>query len=162
MGQRSHEPASSDARRVLVRRGYDSVSTRYRGDDECPEPYREWCDAVIERVRASARILDLGCGCGIPMARDLAAAGCDVVGVDLSDVQITRARALVPAASFVRADIARTGVEEQWLGGDAPTWSDQADRATYREWLVARGFDVVSEDFVPEGAGGHSLFWARG
>jgi SAM-dependent methyltransferase len=38
------------------------------------------------------------------VARDLAAAGYHVTGVDLSDVQVRRARDLVPGATFVRAD----------------------------------------------------------
>jgi 2-polyprenyl-3-methyl-5-hydroxy-6-metoxy-1,4-benzoquinol methylase len=49
-------------------------------------------------------VLDLGCGCGIPVARSLAAAGYQVTGIDFSDVQIERARRLVPAGTFVRAD----------------------------------------------------------
>ena len=38
------------------------------------------------------------------MARHLAAAGHQVTGVDISDVQIERARQLVPGAVFIRAD----------------------------------------------------------
>ena len=40
----------------------------------------------------------------MPVARDLVAAGHRVTGVDISDVQIQRARHLVPAATFRRAD----------------------------------------------------------
>ena len=49
-------------------------------------------------------MLDLGCGCGVPVARSLAAAGYQVTGVDISEVQIERARRLVPAGTFIRAD----------------------------------------------------------
>ncbi len=49
-------------------------------------------------------MLDLGCGCGVPVARSLAAAGYEVTGVDISEVQIERARRLVPAGTFIRAD----------------------------------------------------------
>lgn len=41
----------------------------------------------------------------MPVARDLAAAGLHVSGVDLSDVQIRRARTLVPAAHFEQGDV---------------------------------------------------------
>jgi len=37
-----------------------------------------------------SRVLDLGCGCGVPVARDLAAAGHEVIGVDVSEVQLQR------------------------------------------------------------------------
>ena len=49
-------------------------------------------------------MLDLGCGCGVPVARSLAAAGYRVTGVDISEVQIERARRLVPAGTFIGAD----------------------------------------------------------
>jgi 2-polyprenyl-3-methyl-5-hydroxy-6-metoxy-1,4-benzoquinol methylase len=54
-------------------------------------------------------VLDLGCGCGVPVARTLAGAGHQVTGVDISEVQVRRARALVPAATFIQADA--TGAE---------------------------------------------------
>jgi SAM-dependent methyltransferase len=40
----------------------------------------------------------------VPLARDLAAAGYAVTGVDLSAVQVERARRLVPTARFLHAD----------------------------------------------------------
>lgn len=49
-------------------------------------------------------MLDLGCGTGVPVARDLADAGHRVTGVDISEVQIGRARQLVPGAEFIHAD----------------------------------------------------------
>ncbi|MFH9354937.1 class I SAM-dependent methyltransferase [Kitasatospora sp. NPDC017646] len=49
-------------------------------------------------------MLDVGCGTGVPVVRSLAAAGHRVTGVDISDVQVQRARELVPEAAFVRAD----------------------------------------------------------
>ena len=40
-------------------------------------------------------------------------------------------------------------------------WWSQADAATYRTWLAQAGLEVTSQQFVPEGDGGHALFWAR-
>jgi SAM-dependent methyltransferase len=88
----------------IVRRGYDALSYRYRGDDEEPEHYATWLARLRERVPAGGAVLDLGCGCGVPLARDLAGAGYAVTGVDLSAVQVERARRLVPAARFLHAD----------------------------------------------------------
>jgi hypothetical protein len=39
-------------------------------------------------------------------------------------------------------------------------WS-QADAGTYRSWLEQAGLQVTAQEFVPEGDGGHALFWAR-
>ena len=53
-----------------------------------------------------SRVLDVGCGSGLPLARELAGAGHAVTGVDINEVQVRRARELVPEAEFVRADAA--------------------------------------------------------
>jgi 2-polyprenyl-3-methyl-5-hydroxy-6-metoxy-1,4-benzoquinol methylase len=203
---------SGDDPKELVRRGYDALSYRYRADNAGDGNYGPWLAALRAHIPASAAVLDLGCGNGIPVARHLAAAGHRVTGIDISQVQIRRARRLVPAATFLRADIATvalpestfdavvclftlihlplveqppllgriagwlrrggwllattghrawTGAEDGWLGGTVPMWWSHADAATYREWLRTAGLRVADEDFVPEGDGGHALFWAR-
>jgi Methyltransferase domain len=43
-------------------------------------------------LHTGAVVLDLGCGCGVPMSRDLVQLGHQVTGVDLSGYQIERAR----------------------------------------------------------------------
>src|SRR5262245_47287744 len=90
--------------RDLVRRGYDALSYHYRSDDADDGQYAPWLADLHRRVPAAAAILDLGCGCVVPVARFLANAGHHVTGVDISEVQIERARRLVPAATFLRAD----------------------------------------------------------
>lgn len=89
----------------VVRRGYDLVSLAYRSDDAGEEQYRDWLDLLEERVELGAPILDLGCGCGVPVARRLAPRYA-VTGVDISPVQVARGRELVPAATFLCADMA--------------------------------------------------------
>jgi 2-polyprenyl-3-methyl-5-hydroxy-6-metoxy-1,4-benzoquinol methylase len=88
----------------IVRRGYDAVSHLYRRDADNPVEYRPWLAALQRHIPVGASVLDLGCGCGIPAAATLADGGHHVTGVDLSEVQITRARRLVPHATFVQAD----------------------------------------------------------
>lgn len=90
--------------KAIVRRGYDLVSRAYRADDAAEGQYAEWLDLLEARVTPSAKVLDLGCGCGVPVARRLAPRY-EVTGVDLSPVQIERARALVPMATFLCADM---------------------------------------------------------
>lgn len=88
----------------LVRRGYDSVSYRYRGDDDNPAEYTPWLTNLQRRLPTNASVLDLGCGCGIPVTKTLTDNGHRVTGVDLSEVQVSRARQLVPQATFLHAD----------------------------------------------------------
>jgi SAM-dependent methyltransferase len=100
--------------RALVRRGYDAISHAYRSDDgashwstgEDPGRYQQWVDDLAQRLPARARVADLGCGNGVPGTLALTRHGLSVLGVDFSPVQLARARHLVPAASFVRADLA--------------------------------------------------------
>ena len=88
----------------LVRRGYDNLSHRYRGDHDYPADYTSWLTHLQRQLPANARVLDLGCGCGIPVAKTLSDHGHQVTGVDLSEVQVNRARELVPQATFRHAD----------------------------------------------------------
>lgn len=90
-----------------MRRGYDRISHAYRDDVGAANVgYPSWLNRyVLSRLPAGARVLDLGCGNGVPGTRILAERF-DVTGVDISDVQVARARMLVPRATFVRADMA--------------------------------------------------------
>ncbi|HEY6294193.1 MAG TPA: class I SAM-dependent methyltransferase [Streptosporangiaceae bacterium] len=96
--------ATEDPRDV-VRRGYDALSDRYDKHYEGRAKYQAWLGELRERLLAGHAVLDLGCGNGVPVARDLAAAGCRVTGVDISGEQIRHARELVPQAEFVHADV---------------------------------------------------------
>lgn len=88
----------------LVRSGYNAISRAYRSDDDPDREYGPWLASLLERIPGRGHVLDIGCGCGVPAARRLAAAGHHVTGVDISDVQVERARRLVPGAVFLRAD----------------------------------------------------------
>ena len=104
----------SASQRDLVRRGYDAISRAYRDDDgganpatgEGTERYTRWVDDLGQLLGSRARVLDLGCGAGVPATRLLTEKNFDVLGVDISAVQIERARQLVPRASFEQADMA--------------------------------------------------------
>ena len=90
----------------VVRQGYDKLSYAYRGDDtpDDHEDYASWIGVLADRLPEHFPVLDIGCGCGLP-ATKLLAERFEVTGVDFSEVQIERARKLVPAAQFVCRDI---------------------------------------------------------
>jgi ubiquinone/menaquinone biosynthesis C-methylase UbiE len=89
----------------IVRRGYDQISHAYRGDSISRDRgYFTWIDELIPLLQPGDAVLDLGCGCGIPVAQELAQ-NYQVTGVDLSEVQIERANQLVPQATFICADM---------------------------------------------------------
>ncbi|HET6299397.1 MAG TPA: class I SAM-dependent methyltransferase [Kribbella sp.] len=97
------------AAKDLVRRGYNALSHQYEQAYDGEAKYGAWIAEVLDVLPASADVLDLGCGNGIPVARSLATAGHHVTGVDISEVQIDRARELVPAANFICADATSLG-----------------------------------------------------
>lgn len=100
--------------RDLVRRGYDAISPGYPSDDGQAAPssaedvsrYQGWVAELAGLLPPGARVLDLGCGAGLPATRELTGHGLQVAGVDFSAVQLQRARRLVPAAKLLKADIA--------------------------------------------------------
>lgn len=51
-------------------------------------------------------ILDIGCGTGIPTARQLIDGGAEVIGIDTSPVMLDLARSNVPEAIFLERDLA--------------------------------------------------------
>jgi SAM-dependent methyltransferase len=110
----SHQPeiAISDHRdrdpKELVRESYDQISYAYRGDSLSRDRgYFRWIDVLTPFLRPDDSVLDLGCGCGVPVAQELATT-CRVTGVDFSATQIARAQALVPTATFLCQDITQT------------------------------------------------------
>ncbi|SRR5712691_407229 len=89
----------------IIRRGYDAASVSYDREFGGATKYRAWLGQLRGAIPAGGAVLDLGCGSGLPVALNLAEAGFAVTGVDISEVQIGRARELVPQAEFIRADI---------------------------------------------------------
>src|SRR5690242_16395776 len=83
----------------LVRRGYDALSVRYDEAFGSDTKYGDWLAELLSRLDDGSRVLDVGCGAGVPVAKVLADAGHDVTGVDISGVQVTRAAERVPAAT---------------------------------------------------------------
>jgi SAM-dependent methyltransferase len=85
---------------------FDVIGDRY---DEA-FPHKEGqvaaADWLIGSLAAGSRVLDLGCGTGVPTARQLADAGFEVVGVDLSGGMVKLAREYVPGATFHQLDLA--------------------------------------------------------
>jgi cyclopropane fatty-acyl-phospholipid synthase-like methyltransferase len=98
-GPREGEAARA-SRRALVRRGYDAISQAYRTDDgaahpstdEDPGRYLDWVAELAALLPGRARVVDLGCGAGVPGTLALTRHGMAVLGVDFSAVQLARAR----------------------------------------------------------------------
>jgi SAM-dependent methyltransferase len=88
----------------LVQRTYDLIASDYnRGRLEDLDDARNLAP-LIDLLPRQARVLDLGCGAGVPITLALSERY-EVTGIDFSVEQITLAKAQVPNASFVQADM---------------------------------------------------------
>ena len=137
-----------DPRKTIVARGYDALGEGYLAWSLAfADPGRDhMLAAFMGRLPSRARVLDLGCGPGLPSTR-LLADRFDVTGVDISETQLDAARRNVPQASFVHGDLADV---------DFPTESFEGVAALYSVSHVPRGahgplFERVFRWLVPGG-----------
>jgi SAM-dependent methyltransferase len=105
----SYDGYEGYARLALDRAGqaeaFDAIGDRY--DDAFPRKEGQHAAGswLATHLPAGSRVLDLGCGPGLPTARQLTAAGHEVVGVDFSPAMLKLARDNVPGAVFLRLDL---------------------------------------------------------
>jgi SAM-dependent methyltransferase len=84
-------------------REYDSIADWYQ-TDRCRTFGVSEALAVAALLPAHSRILDIGCGNGIPITKALVNAGHRVVGLDSSAGMLARFRANLPRTPMIRSD----------------------------------------------------------
>ncbi len=90
----------------LVKTGYNTVAKEYlKIRSENSEDVR-LLQELIQRLPKGARVLDVGCGAGVPVTKILSEYF-DVTGVDFAEAQIELARRFVPKARFMCQDMTR-------------------------------------------------------
>jgi 2-polyprenyl-3-methyl-5-hydroxy-6-metoxy-1,4-benzoquinol methylase len=99
------QPVMASDAKSLVANGYDIIAEAYLKQYARSAVRDHWLGQLIALLPQSARVLDLGCGAGIPVARELATRGFQVVGIDGSARQVQLARGNVPTAEFLQADM---------------------------------------------------------
>jgi len=89
-----------------VKAGYNAIANRYLEERTRDSQDVRLLDDLIARLPANARVLDAGCGAGVPVAQILSQ-HFQVIGVDFSQAQIELARKHVPNVEFICQDITR-------------------------------------------------------
>jgi SAM-dependent methyltransferase len=103
VGEKAGRAVARDPKEIVAR-GYDAIALRYaEWAGQIDSPALEWIRDLDARLRTGSDVLELGCGRGVPVTRELARRH-RVTGVDISAVQIELARHHVPEAGFLHAD----------------------------------------------------------
>jgi len=89
----------------LVEAGYDRMAEAYLASkDPADTVLLSELEALADQLPTNARVLDLGCGAGVP-ATEWLARRVEVTGVDISERQLELARKHIPNATFLKADM---------------------------------------------------------
>jgi SAM-dependent methyltransferase len=81
-----------------------------------PDGEGQWIRRFVDDAKPGARVLDLGCGSGEPIAADLVAAGHAVTGVDASPSLIALCRRRFPQQEWIVADMRRLDLDRRFGG----------------------------------------------
>jgi cyclopropane fatty-acyl-phospholipid synthase-like methyltransferase len=75
---------------------------------------RHYVDTLIKGLPAGAKVLDLGCGTGRPIAEYILAAGHALTGIDQSEALLALARERFPQATWIHSPIESFSTEESF------------------------------------------------
>jgi SAM-dependent methyltransferase len=104
-----------------------------------------WHDRFIGRLGRGARVLDLGCGPGRPVAQHMVEHGLRVTGVDSSPAMIALCRERLPDQQWIVADMRRLALGRRFEGILA--W----DSFFHLDPDAQRAMFPVFADHAPEG-----------
>jgi ubiquinone/menaquinone biosynthesis C-methylase UbiE len=90
----------------IVRKGYDRLAEKYQAIRHAFNSERELGE-FAGLLPKKAKVLDVGCGDGVPVAKFLVKRGFDVTGIDFSKNMLKLARKNVPKAKFVLKDMTK-------------------------------------------------------
>ncbi|KAF5381163.1 hypothetical protein D9757_009407 [Collybiopsis confluens] len=93
--------------KTIVEQGYDAIAPAYH-KWASPRPTQkraEYIRRLGQSLSKGSKVLELGCGAGIPATQQLVDQGFDVLGVDISSAQIALAKEHVPAAKYMQGDM---------------------------------------------------------
>jgi SAM-dependent methyltransferase len=99
-----------------IRRGYDEIADTYATERSADPLETDVLDDFLSSLAESARILDVGCGQGIPVL-ERAGGSTDAIGVDFSRGQLRAATANVPDAVVAQGDMTSLPFRDEAFDG---------------------------------------------
>ncbi|MCW4051863.1 MAG: class I SAM-dependent methyltransferase [Candidatus Bathyarchaeota archaeon] len=103
-------------KKEIVKKGYDEIARQYQANRHIFDNV-EILKQFSNSLPKNTRILDAGCGAGVPCAKLLIQAGFDVVGVDFSTSMLKMAKKNVPEVAFIKEDLTNLGFRDNSFDG---------------------------------------------
>jgi ubiquinone/menaquinone biosynthesis C-methylase UbiE len=100
----------------LVKKGYDKIAEEYQIDRHAFDHSKELTE-FAGLLPKNGKVLDVGCGAGVPVAKFLVEAGFEVVGIDFSEKMLKLARKNVPQATFIRKNMTKMDFADNSFDG---------------------------------------------
>lgn len=100
----------------LNKRAWDNLAERYDDRSGTLKEFSDVFNTFMEKLPEKGRVLDLGCGTGLPYARHLVENGFEVLGVDLSEGMVNVASRNVPGAKFVQLSMSEIPYRDEFDG----------------------------------------------
>src|SRR5688572_17208582 len=157
-----------------VKAGYNIIADRYLAARTRDSEDVHLLDELTGRLPAGAKVLDAGCGAGLPITQMLSEKF-EVTGVDFSEAQIELARRNVPNATFICLDMTNLDFPDHTFDGicsyyaiiHIPREEHQPLLANFHRMLKPDGLallclgaenvvDDIDEDFL-----GTRMYWSH-
>lgn len=162
------------APKALVEQAYDHIAEWYSDwVDGQSSPRERYTNKLLENAPASPRVLELGCGAGIPITRMLLERNAQVVANDISAKQLAMAKVNCPQATLVPGDMAALSFEPASFDGVVGFYTifhlpraEQSDMLSkIRSWLKPGGLFVfnlatIDKEEIHGEFMGHGMYWS--
>ena len=158
--------------KAFVAAGYDRCAKDYASARKTEAP--PYLSRLTREISDDAKVLDVGCGCGHPIAASLSRRFC-VTGIDISREQIKLARAAVPNGTFIHGDATKLAFEEGAFDAAVMLYAlfhiPREEQLSFlkklRSWLVEGGFLIASlaqhsePGYTKDDFFGTSMYWSN-
>lgn len=173
-----HQPLKHSSK-LLVEESYDSIAQTYLDwTISTPSPRDEWLRKLLTHLQPDCKVLELGCGAGVPCTQILAEHCPDglMTGVDISAAQLDLARQNVPRAQLLKSDMMDLEFEKESLDAVVGFYSlmhlPREEQAVLMKrigkWMNEEGWllvnlaigdqeEIVSRNWLESGKG---MFWS--
>lgn len=157
-----------------VKDGYNTIANRYLAERTRDSQDVRLLDELMERLPVNAKVLDAGCGAGVPISQILSE-HFQVTGVDFSEAQVELARKNVPAAEFLCEDMTKMDFPDETFDGitsyyaiiHIPREEHQALLANFHRMLKPGGLALLCLgaehliDDIDENYLGTRMYWSH-